>query len=74
MVRIIPLLPPILVNNMLNTNTFVCFLDTYSGSKKEKQRAQNLCYDIHKCYQACVAIPFANSSLFECKYLNFLSI
>ena len=64
MVRIIPLLPPSLVNYILNTNQLVCFLDTYSGSKKEKQRAQNLCYDIHCCYQACVAIPFANSSLF----------
>lgn len=74
MVRIIPFKPPTLVINMLNTNAFVCFLDTYSGSKKEKQRAQNLCYDIQKCYQACVAIPFANSSLFACKYLNFLLI
>lgn len=64
MVRIIPLLPPSLVNNILNTNAFVCFLDTYSGSKKEKQRAQNLCHDILLGYQACVAIPFANSSLF----------
>jgi len=74
MVRIIPLLPPTLVINILNTNSLVCFLDTYSGSKKEKQRAQNLWFDIHFCYQACVAIPFANSSLFACKYLKFLSI
>ncbi len=74
MVRIIPFKPPTLVMNILNTSTFACFLDTYSGSKKEKQRAQNISYDIHGCYQACVAIPFANSSLFECKYLNFLSI
>lgn len=74
MVRIIPFIPPNLVNNILNTTTFDRFLDTYSGSKKEKQRAQNLCHDIHRCYQACVAIPFANSSLFVCKYLFFLSI
>jgi len=74
MVRIIPFKPPTLVINILNTNSLVCFLDTYSGSKKEKQRAQNLWFDIHKCYQACVAIPFANSSLFDCKYLKFFSI
>ena len=67
-------IPPSLVNYILNTNDFVCFLDTYSGSKKEKQRAQNLCHDILLRYQACVAIPFANSSLFDCKYLKFLSI
>ncbi len=74
MVRIIPFHSPTLVINILNTNSLVCFLDTYSGSKKEKQRAQNLCFDIQFCYQACVAIPFTNSSWFACKYLNFLSI
>jgi len=74
MVRIIPLLQPTLVINILNTNAIICFLDTYSGSKKEKQRAQNLWFDILLSYQACVAIPFANSSLFDCKYLKFLSI
>ena len=30
-------IPPSLVNYILNTNDFVSFLDTYSGSKKENK-------------------------------------
>ena len=67
-------IPPSLVNYILNTNSHGLFLRYLFRLEKGKQRAQNLCHDILLRYQACVAIPFANSSLFECKYLKFLSI